>query len=260
MRRLLFLTAFALALLGPDASAQSLGLTVDGVGVSFGDARRITGVRFNYRDRRMERVDGVNVTLWSPYTPAKGTVNGIAVGVPLTGARRINGLTVALGAANADERIAGIMVAGIGFGASEDIVGVGVSGIGLGSGRDIKGLMIGGFGIGSGRNLSGVMAAAFGIGSGRRLTGVFVGGVGAGAGGDVKGIVVGGLGVGAGGAFTGIGIGGLDTRRQIEIIVEQATVPVVVDAGILWPNPSTVLRLTGDEIEVLREGQGEIPT
>ncbi|RMG98629.1 MAG: threonylcarbamoyl-AMP synthase [Deltaproteobacteria bacterium] len=37
-------------------------------------------------------------------------------------------------------------------------------------------------------------------------------------------------------------------------------VHVVVDAGILWPNPSTVLRLTGDEIEVLREGQGEIPT
>ena len=37
-------------------------------------------------------------------------------------------------------------------------------------------------------------------------------------------------------------------------------VAVVVDAGPLWPDPSTVLRLTGDEIEVLREGQGEVPT
>ena len=37
-------------------------------------------------------------------------------------------------------------------------------------------------------------------------------------------------------------------------------VAVVVDAGPLWPDPSTVLRLVGDEVEVLREGQGELPT
>lgn len=36
-------------------------------------------------------------------------------------------------------------------------------------------------------------------------------------------------------------------------------VNVVIDGGPLWPEPSTVLRLADDEIEVLREGQGEIP-
>lgn len=36
-------------------------------------------------------------------------------------------------------------------------------------------------------------------------------------------------------------------------------VRVVIDGGMIWPQPSTVLRLTGDEIEVLREGQGELP-
>ena len=32
---------------------------------------------------------------------------------------------------------------------------------------------------------------------------------------------------------------------------------VVVDVGQLWPDPSTVLRLIDDEIELLRQGQGE---
>jgi tRNA threonylcarbamoyl adenosine modification protein (Sua5/YciO/YrdC/YwlC family) len=36
-------------------------------------------------------------------------------------------------------------------------------------------------------------------------------------------------------------------------------VDVVIDAGPLWPDPSTVLRLSDAEIEVLREGQGPLP-
>lgn len=36
-------------------------------------------------------------------------------------------------------------------------------------------------------------------------------------------------------------------------------IDVIVDAGPLWPEPSTVLRLIDDEIEVLREGQGPLP-
>ncbi len=39
----------------------------------------------------------------------------------------------------------------------------------------------------------------------------------------------------------------------------QADVECVIDAGLLWPAPSTVLRAGHDEIEVLREGQGPIP-
>ncbi len=36
-------------------------------------------------------------------------------------------------------------------------------------------------------------------------------------------------------------------------------VSIVIDAGPLWPEPSTVLRLFDNEIEVLREGQGPLP-
>lgn len=40
----------------------------------------------------------------------------------------------------------------------------------------------------------------------------------------------------------------------------RASVECFIDAGPLWPNPSTVLRASRDDIEVLREGQGPIPT
>ena len=33
----------------------------------------------------------------------------------------------------------------------------------------------------------------------------------------------------------------------------------ILDAGPLWPDPSTVLRAGREAIEVLREGQGPIP-
>ncbi|MCB9567006.1 MAG: threonylcarbamoyl-AMP synthase [Myxococcales bacterium] len=36
-------------------------------------------------------------------------------------------------------------------------------------------------------------------------------------------------------------------------------VSVTIDAGPIWPDPSTVLKMIDDEIEVLREGQGELP-
>jgi hypothetical protein len=47
-------------------AAQSLDLTVNDVGLSLGDSRRVTGIRINFRDRRMEEVNGVNITVWSP--------------------------------------------------------------------------------------------------------------------------------------------------------------------------------------------------
>lgn len=37
-------------------------------------------------------------------------------------------------------------------------------------------------------------------------------------------------------------------------------VDVVLDAGMIWPEPSTVLRLSNNELEVLREGQGPLPS
>src|SRR5512143_2525946 len=84
------------ALLVPSlAAAQGLDLTVDDVGLAIGNKPRVTGVRLNYRDSRLDWVHGVNATIWTPYEPMSGTVVGLALGLPATGADRIHGVALA---------------------------------------------------------------------------------------------------------------------------------------------------------------------
>ena len=64
--------------------------------VAIGDAPRVNGLRINFRDRRLEEVNGVNLTIWSPHRPARGDVNGLAIGLPMTGAARLSHYTTAI--------------------------------------------------------------------------------------------------------------------------------------------------------------------
>jgi len=207
------------------ARAQSLDLTVNHTGLSIGDSRFVRGVRLNFRDRNLERVDGVNITVWTPYEPARGVVRGLALGLPLTGAKRIEGAGIGIFGVGASQEFTGLGIGGFGVGAGGDVRGIVIGGFGVGSGGDITGLTIGGFGAGTGGNVKGItiggfgagaggdvtglQIGGFGVGSGGRVTGITIGGFGAGAGGDVKGLTIGGFGAGAGGDVTGITIGGL---------------------------------------------------
>lgn len=184
---LLFLTPAA-------ARAQDPGLKIAAgdVGIGIGDVPRLDGLRVNFRDRHLELVRGINVTFWEPHDEAEGVVEGLALGVPLTGAGTIRG--VALGA---------------GVSADDTFSGLGVGALGLGSGGDLRGIGVGGLGIGSGGNAEGVVIGGLGAGAGGNVTGIFVGGLGAGAGGTVTGLAIGGLGVGAGGEIRGIALAGV---------------------------------------------------
>src|SRR5687768_15872260 len=90
--------------------AQSLDLTVNDVGISIGDSRRVTGIRLNYRDRYMEEVNGINITVWTPYEENRGRVRGLALGLPATGAARLDGIGLGL----------------VGLGVNRDFRGIGV--------------------------------------------------------------------------------------------------------------------------------------
>src|SRR5438105_3916586 len=120
--RLAFVAVFAMSFRLP---GQVLDLTVRDVGIAIGDKPTMTGLRINYRDRDLRQVNGVNLTLWSPYEPATGTVNGFALGLPATGARIVNGVA------------AGV----VGVGAEKEITGLGVAGIGVASGGALRGVM-----------------------------------------------------------------------------------------------------------------------
>jgi hypothetical protein len=197
------------ALAGTHLEAQVIDLTVNGNGLAIGDKPNMNGLRLNFRDRQLEQINGVNATLWTPYSPAKGTVNGIALGIPVTGAGRINGIGVGVFGIGAENTFKGIGVGGIGVGGGNNMTGIFLGGVGVGGGGRIEGLSIGGIGVGSGGGLRGIQVGGIGVGGGGDVTGISIGGIGVGGGGNLTGLAIGGIGVGGGGDFTGIGIGGI---------------------------------------------------
>jgi hypothetical protein len=195
--------------------------------LGFGDSPIFTGLRFNFKDQNVEKVNGVSFTIWHPNNDdGDGVVNGISVGVPLSGGTaqrnginlgvagisandQINGLTIGGFGAGAGESMTGINLAGIGMGAGEKVSGINLAGIGVGSGGTVSGLNFGGIGVGAGDELKGINLAGIGIGSGGDVKGLNIGGIGVGAGDDITGISIGGIGMGAGGNAKGINIGGI---------------------------------------------------
>jgi hypothetical protein len=200
-------TVFAVPLAAQD-SQRSLDLTIGGVGLSIGDSRQVKGLRLNYRDSRLERVDGINLTIWRPYDGGHGDINGIAIGLPLTGGRNITGIATGIGVEVTDA-FSGIGVTWLGMGAGNSLSGIAVGGLGVGAGNSVKGLAIGGLGVGAGGDIEGVAIGGFGAGVGGSVRGILIGGLGAGIGSDFNGIGIGGLGMGIGGRIEGVAIGGL---------------------------------------------------
>ena len=211
--------------------AQSLDIPVKGYGISFGNSKKFTGLRFNFRDKRVDRIDGLNVSLWKADENEDAIMRGISVGIlPEAGDMgylqlgfgvaaeyQLSGLTVGILGAGSGGDMDGINIGGLGAGAGGSITGINIGGLGAGAGQDIVGLNIGGLGAGAGQNAIGVNLALLGVGAGQNLYGINFGGLGAGAGQNVVGITFGGLGAGAGQNMTGINIGGLGVGAGQEL-------------------------------------------
>lgn len=198
----------AVAAIAPTLSAQR-GAPVRRI-ISIGHHPRVDGLRLNFRDKELELVNGANVTLWTPYDGyLSGRVNGLALGLPLTAAGDIHGLSVGVFGVAAESDMRGAGIGGIGLGAGGTMRGIHVAGIGVGAGGDVRGLAAGGIGIGAGGDIRGIMAGGIGAAAGGSIRGAAVGGIGAGAGGNVRGLMVGGIGAGAGGNVRGAAVGGI---------------------------------------------------
>ena len=179
--------------------------------ISIGNYPRVDGLRLNFRDRALERVRGINATIWQPYEPATGVVTGLALGLPMTGAAELQGIGLGVLGVSANTLVRGIAIGGIGVGSGGGVHGLAVGGIGVGSGGDLDGIMIGGIGAGGGGNARGLLIGGVGAGLGGSMRGIAIGGIGVAAGGNVTGLLIGGVGAGAGGMLRGIAIGGIGT-------------------------------------------------
>lgn len=206
MKRIITVLIIGLLYIAPSQAQINIG--ANETGLSIGNSRNWTGVRLNFRDLDIEEIRGVNVTVWSPYEPATGTIRGLAIGLPSTGAGTIDGFGIGLLGIAATDNLTGFMVGGVGAGAGNDITGFAVGGLGLGAGGDITGISFGGFGLGAGGDITGVSFGGFGLGAGGNITGISFGGFGLAAGNNLTGASAALFGVGAGNNMTGIGIAG----------------------------------------------------
>jgi len=188
--------------------AQSLDIPSNNFGISFGNSKNFAGLRFNYRDHQVNKITGINVTLWDSYENEHAVVNGISLGI-MPNAGYLTGIQFgALGVA-AEQDITGFSFGLLGAGSGGDITGIGIGGLGLGSGGSLNGVFLGGLGVGCGGDISGIVFGGLGAGTGENMTGIGVGLLGLGAGKNLTGIYFGGLGLGAGEKISGITIGGL---------------------------------------------------
>jgi hypothetical protein len=209
--RFLFYVSFFL-FVSTSSFSQGIGIPSKKGGIGFGNLPRFTGIRFNFRDKNAEKINGINVTIWQPKDDSvqTGTVNGISLGLPMAmGTENRNGINLGVLGTAAKDNLRGINIGGLGLGAGENMTGVNIGGLGMGSGGEIKGINIGGLGAGSGKDMTGFNFGGLGIGSGESLRGITFGGLGVGASERITGITLGGLGVGSGKSISGITIGGL---------------------------------------------------
>jgi hypothetical protein len=225
-RLLLCLGLLGVCPLGVDgARAQSLDLTLGEYGLSFGNSKRTTGIRINVVDRDVERVRGLNLTLWTPGPNPEAEYSGLALALIGTKAREINGVALSGIGINASERVRGLGAGILGV-ATSDITGIALGAITVNVSDRLRGLSIGGLWTTPTTNADGIVISlggavakelrgaavgllamaegeltglALGIGGfyAAELHGIGLAGIG-GGGQRLRGIFVGGVGLGAG--------------------------------------------------------------
>lgn len=210
----------ALLLIANSAYSQGLGIPTKRVGIGFGNLPQFTGIRFNFKDRYVEKIKGINVTVWQTKNDSdqSGTVNGISLGLPMAmGHENQNGISLGLLGVAATQNLSGINIGLLGAGAGNNVNGFNFGGLGIGSGQDLRGVTIGGLGAGAGGDVIGFNVGGLGIGAGGNLVGFSFGGLGVGSGGSVAGINVAGVGIGAGENLTGFSfaLGGIGAGEKI---------------------------------------------
>lgn len=160
-------------------------------GISFGNSKNFSGIRFNFRECNVERVNGFNFTLWEAKSVGNSEVNGISLGL-IPHASRLNGLNI-----------------GFGLISEEQMNGLNLSILAGVSNGDIKGINFGGLALVSNMNMFGINFGGLALVSNGDIGGINFGGLAQVANGDLYGLNLGGLALVANGNLVGLNLGGL---------------------------------------------------
>jgi hypothetical protein len=163
-----------------------------------------SGIRLTIRNQGYERIRGLNLTLWRPRSAtSRGRVNGLALGIPATGAAHLRGIGIGLFGVTGHTALHGLAAGGLGVTAGR-MNGLAVSGMGLQVRDHLHGISANGlFTVGSG-SLRGISVSGLGLAVGGSAGGLQVGGLGVRAADGIGGITLGVLGASSGGNLSGI--------------------------------------------------------
>jgi hypothetical protein len=207
-------TAGLLLIMCTPAAAQSLDIGAARTGISVGNSPVWTGLRINWSDQGVQRVTGINFTIWRPRENPDFRMTGLALGIAGPGAGTLNGVSAGLGGVVADEAIRGIALGGLGVVSQGTIDGAVIGGLGVVAEGALRGLSIAGLGVVSQGSTTGVTIAGLGTVSQGAMTGINVAGLGVVSEGAMLGLNAAGLGVVSQGSATGINLSGLGTVAQ----------------------------------------------
>ncbi len=125
MRRIT-LTFFIIALPFLSVFSQGFNIPAKHWGISFGNSTRFDGLRFNIIDKDIDRINGINISVWGAKDDSRhtGTANGISLGIPVAmGTSNRHGINIGIFGAGARNNIKGINLGGLGVGAGNDACG-----------------------------------------------------------------------------------------------------------------------------------------
>ena len=223
MKRLRMFTgilAVALILLSPISRAsaasaeeersgiQSIDLMSNDTGISFGNSKRVRGLRFNFRDEGVEEVSGLNLTLWKPGENPDAVMKGLLLGIYGPSADELHFLSAGIFTVEAFSRISGIAVGGGAVICEGEINGISIGGLANVAGS-MNGIALGGLANVAEGGVNGITVGGLANVADGGVKGITLGGLANVAAGSVSGITLGGLANVAEGGMAGISVGGL---------------------------------------------------
>lgn len=156
-------------------NGRALNIPFRKYGISIGNSYEFNGIRINFADKNVRRINGLNITGWLKVSENENAiVNGISIGLlPLAGIMQpINIGLIGLGSADHSNglTIGGLIIGGDVNGLSlsglvimadgdKGMSGAALSGIAVGSATALNGLTIGGLAVGADGNIHGLAAS-----------------------------------------------------------------------------------------------------
>jgi hypothetical protein len=254
-----------------------VNFAIHNTGLSIGNSTTFTGLRLNWRDYRLDRIHGINVTLWKPGDHVGGEITGVATGLFGPGVGRLRGLAVGPLAVIAEDGLTGIGVSGLAVvtgGRSRGIAlaglatvaggsttGISVGGLALVTGGDTRGLNVGGLAVVGGGDVTGLNVGGLAIVSGGRLHGINLGGLAAVSGDGMRGLNVGGLATVSGKELVGINVSGLATVSGQDMRgINVGGLAVVSGQDLRWINIGGLAVVGGGRIDGVSLSAGAVET